>query len=141
MKRYAFLISCLTVLTMNTFAQQVIKASAAIKYVGREVVVADSVYNIKAYSDSTAVIDLGGKNLKAPLNIVLDFNSKLGFDAKFIKNFKEARIAVTGFVILVDDQPAIVVTEKQKIKFLSGGANKKWLSTFAMAFRNGMAEK
>jgi hypothetical protein len=118
---------------MNVFSQQTISATNAVNHIGEEVVVADAVYNIKAYNDSTAVIDLGGKDLKAPLNVVLCFNSKISPNSKFFKNFKDARIAVTGLIVLVDDQPAILVTEKQKLKFLSGEVNKKWLAFSAIS--------
>ncbi|HEY2581574.1 MAG TPA: hypothetical protein VGI43_07200 [Mucilaginibacter sp.] len=141
MKRASFLISCLTLLTINAFAQQTISATNAVKHIGEQVIVADAVYNIKAYNDSTAVIDLGGKDLKAPLNVVLSFNSKVSFDYKFLKNFKDARIAVTGFIVLVDNQPAIVLTEKQKLKFLSGEVNKKWLALSAISPKESLSEK
>jgi hypothetical protein len=126
---------------MNVFAQRTISATNAVKHVGEQVIVADTVYNIKAYNDSTAVIDLGGKDLKAPLNVVLSFNSKVSVDAKFLKNFKDARIVVTGFVVLVENQPAIVLTEKQKLKFLSGEVNKKWLALSAVSPKEVSSEK
>ena len=128
MKKVILLITCATLAAVNVFAQQVIKANNATNHIGEQVVIVDSIYNIKIYNDSTAVIDLGGKNMKASLNVVFDFNTKCKFDAKFVKDFKESKIVVSGYVVLVDGQPAIVVTEKEKLKFLSSSADQKWLA-------------
>ncbi len=136
MKRTTFLISCLAMLSMNVFAQQVIKASNAINHLGEQVIVADTVYNIKTYNDTTAVIDLGGKNLKASINIILNFNSKARLDSKYFKNLKDARVAVTGLVVLVDDQPAIILSEKEKLRVLSNGINRRWLSFSVISHKN-----
>jgi hypothetical protein len=141
MKRTTFLISCLTMLGMNVFAQQVIKASNAINHLGEQVIVADTVYNIKTYNDTTAVIDLGGKNLKASINIILNFNSKARVDSKYFKNLKDARIAVTGLVVLVDDQPAIILSEKEKLRVLSNGINRRWLSFSVISHKNILVMK
>ena len=128
MKKVILLLTCAALTVVNVFAQQVIKANNATNHIGEQVVIVDSICNIKIYNDSTAVIDLGGKDMKACLNIVFDFNSKCKFDAKFVKDFKESKIVVSGYVVLVDGQPAIVVTEKEKLKFLSSTADQKWLA-------------
>ena len=141
MKRTTFLISFLTLLSMNVFVQQVIKASNAINHLGEQVIVADTVYNIKTYNDTTAVIDLGGKNLKASINIILNFNSKARLDSKYFKNLKDARIAVTGLVVLVDDQPAIILSEKEKLRVLSNGINRRWLSFSVISHKNILVMK
>jgi 5'(3')-deoxyribonucleotidase len=128
-------------LGMSVFAQQVIKANTAINHIGEEVIVADTVYNIKAYNDSTAVIDLGGKNLKAPINVILNFNSKVKLEPKFFKSLKDARIAVTGFVVLVDDAPAIILTKKDQLRVLSNGVNRRWLSFSVVSHKNILVMK
>jgi hypothetical protein len=141
MKRSTFLISCLTMLAMNVFAQQTIKASNAISHIGELVTVADTVYKVKAYNDSTAIIDLGGKNLKAPLNVVLNFTSAIKSEPRFFKNLKAKRIAVTGFVVLVENQPAIVLTDRGKLRLLSTGINKKWLMLSFNLLRDELLQK
>jgi hypothetical protein len=128
MKKIILLFACISVAILNASAQSTIKASSAGNYIGQQVSVEDSVYQIKVYNDSTAVVDLGGKKDKAALNVVFDFDSKFRFDGSALKSFKKSRISVTGFVVLVDNQPTIVLTDKQNLRFLPKPIHQKWLA-------------
>jgi len=128
MKKIILLFACISIAILNASAQSVIKANSAGNYIGQQVSVEDSVYHIKVYNDSTAVVDLGGKKDKAALNVVFDFDSKFRFDRSELKSFKKSRIAVTGFVVLVDNQPTIILTDKQNLRFLPKAINQKWLA-------------
>ena len=127
MKKLALLVSCISLLALSSSAQTSIKANGAIGHIGEQVVVVDSIYNIRVYNDSTAVADLGGKNNKAELNVVLNFKSKFKFDAASLKTFKKSKVAISGYVVLIADQPAIVVTDKQNLSFLSNKVNQRWV--------------
>ena len=126
MKKLALLILCISVFSLSSSAQNSIKANSAIGHIGEQVVVVDSIYNIRVYNDSTAVADLGGKNKKAELNVVLNFGSNFKFDSATLKTFKKSKIAISGYVVLIADQPAIVITDKQNLSFLSSKINQKW---------------
>ena len=128
MKKIILLFACISIAILNASAQSVIKANSAGNYIGQQISVEDSVYHIKVYNDSTAVVDLGGKKDKAALNVVFDFDSKFRFDRSELKSFKKSRIAVTGFVVLVDNQPTIILTDKQNLRFLPKAINQKWLA-------------
>jgi len=131
MKKLILLLTCATTLIFSAKAQHIIKASNAISHIGEQVSIVDSVYSIKVYNDSTAVVDLGGKNNKASLNVVFDFDSNFKFDASMLKSFKKSKIGINGFVVLIDNQPAIVLTDKQNLKFVSKAANQKWLANYS----------
>jgi hypothetical protein len=132
MKKIMLLLSFIPIATFSASAQNIIKANNAASHIGRQVIVVDSVYSIKVYNDSTAVVDLGGKNNKAKLNVVFDFGSDFKFNANVLKSLKKSKIAISGFVVLVDSQPAIVLTDKQNLRFLSKGDSQNWaaLSSF-----------
>ena len=128
MKKVVLLFTFISMAFLSASAQNVINANSAGSHVGEQVNVLDSVYNIKVYNDSTAVVDLGGKNNKSAMNVVFDFNSGFKFDAAMLKAFKKSKIAISGFVVMVDNQPAIVMTDKKNLKFLSKTVNQKWLA-------------
>lgn len=134
MKRTLFLTCCLIISGINVFAQQVINANDASEHIGEQVVVSGTVYDVKAYNDSTAVIDLG-KSPEASVSVILSFNSKFKFDDSLLKKLRNAKIEATGFMVLLDGQPAIILTEEKKLNFLPNGTARKWL-TFAAAFRD-----
>ncbi len=129
MKKLLILGFFVSMFIFNASAQAPIKANTALGHIGEQVTVVDSIYNIKVYNDSTAVADLGGKNEKAELNVVLNFKSDFKFDAQTLKTLKQSKIAVSGYVVLVADQPAILVTDKQNLSFLSDKVNQKWAVT------------
>ena len=132
------LVSMITVcvLTIGTAkAQHAIRAARAINHAGQQVVVVDSIYDIKIYNDSTAVMDLGAKGDKATLNIVMNFNSKSRFDPETLKTFKQSLIEVTGLVVVVDDQPTMIIQDKEKIAFFSSSANQTWLALSNVSYR------
>ena len=131
MKKIILLLACVTALIFSASAQNTIKAKSAISHIGEKVNIIDSVYNIRVYNDSTAVVDLGGKNEKATLNVVFDFGSNFRFDAGMLKSFKQSKIAVNGYVVMVDNQPTIVLTDTQKLSFLSKPVNQKWLANYS----------
>ena len=133
MKKVLLLICFVVLYTLNASAQQAINAKNISGHVGQQVTVIDSIYGVKIYNDSVAVLDLGAKGMKAPLNIV--YNSKMKIDASFLKAFKESKISVTGFVILVDNQPSIVVTDKDNLHFVSNSVNQKWLAVSQLSYK------
>jgi hypothetical protein len=133
MKKILFFISFAILYAMNVAAQQAIKANKIMGHIGEQVTVTDSIYGVKIYNDSVAVIDLGAKGMKAPLNVV--YNSKMKFDAAFLKAFHDSKISVTGFVVLVADQPSIVITEKENLHFISNSINQKWLAVSQVPFK------
>lgn len=131
MKKFSLLLTCVGMLVFSAKAQHIIKASNAISHIGEQVSIVDSVYSIRVYNDSTAVVDMGGKNSKAALNVVFDFDSNFKFDASMLKSFKKSKIGVNGYVVLIDNQPAIVLTDKQNLKFVSKAINQKWLANYS----------
>ena len=110
-------------LSLSVSAQHAIRASHAVNHVGQNVVVVDSIYDIKIYNDSTAVIDLGGLNDKAPLNVVFNFKTKQKFNPELYKSLKESIVEVRGNVVLVAEQPTIVVTNKENLYFFANSVN------------------
>jgi hypothetical protein len=123
MKKIVYLISAALLLSLSVSAQHAIRASHAINHVGQNVVVVDSIYDIKIYNDSTAVIDLGGLGDKAVLNVVFNFKSKQKFNPDQFKTLNESLIEVTGNVVLIADQPAIVVGNRDDLYFFSDNAD------------------
>jgi hypothetical protein len=131
MKKLILLLTCAGMLAFSAKAQHLIKATNAMSHIGEQVSIVDSVYAIKVYNDSTAVVDMGGKNNKAALNVVFDFDSNFKFDASILKSFKKSKIGISGFVVLIDNQPAIVLTDKQNLTFVSKVANQKYLANYS----------
>ena len=116
----------LSITTAN--AQHAIRAARAINHAGQQVVVVDSIYDIKIYNDSTAVMDLGAKGDKATLNVVMNFSSKSGFNPETLRTFKQSLIEVSGLVLVVEDQPTMIIQDKEKIAFFSSSTNQTWLA-------------
>jgi len=128
MKKIILLASCISTVIFSASAQNIITANSAIHHIGEQVRIVDNVYSIKVYNDSTAVISLGRKNDKTALNVVFDFDSNFKFDADMLASFKQSKIAISGFVVLVDKKPTIVLTQKQNLRYLSETINQIWLA-------------
>jgi hypothetical protein len=128
MNKVIILISSFILLGLAVSAQHCIRANHAINHIGQQAVIADSIYNVKVYNDSTALIGLGGKGSKAQLNILLNFHSKSGLTTILSKSLNESLLEATGSVILVDDQPTIVITDTNKLYFYSKNINQRWLA-------------
>jgi hypothetical protein len=130
MKKIIYFISAAMLLTLSVSAQHAIRANHAINHVGQKVVVVDSIYDIKIYNDTTAVVDLGGLGDKAALNVVFNFTSKQKFNPELLETLRESLVEVTGNVVLIADQPAIVVKNRNNLYFFSDSINQN-LSTIS----------
>ncbi|HEY4325252.1 MAG TPA: hypothetical protein VGN20_14740 [Mucilaginibacter sp.] len=126
MKKAIYFLSAALLVSLNVSAQHAIRANRVSNHVGEKVVVVDSIYDIKIYNDTTAVLDLGGPAAKAPLNVVFNFKSKQNFNPDLFQSLKESLIEVTGDVVLIAQQPAIVVTNKDNLYFFSNSVNQNW---------------
>jgi hypothetical protein len=135
MKKIIYLISAAMLLTLSVSAQHAIRANHAINHIGQKVVVVDSIYDIKIYNDTTAVIDLGGLGDKAALNVVFNFTSKQKFNPEVFKTLKDSMIEVTGSVVLIADQPAIVVKNRDNLYFFSDGINQNLPSLSQLPYK------
>ena len=136
MKKIILLFSCISMAILSASAQNTIKANSAISHIGEQVTVVDSVYSVKVYNDSTAVVDLGGKNNKSEMSVVFNFNSDFKFDATMLKSLKKSKIEITGFVFLVDNQPSMILTDRQNLKFLPKTGNQKWVAITRLPNKN-----
>jgi hypothetical protein len=141
MKKIFVLFACLSIAALSASAQTVIKANNAKNHIGEQVSIVDNVYHVTVYNDSTAVVDMGGKNKKATLNVVFNFDSNFKFDAAMMKSLKKSKIAINGFVVLVDGQPAIVLTDKQNLKFVSKPAEQKWAAKYQRMVESYLASR
>jgi hypothetical protein len=141
MKKMILLLACVSIAALSASAQNVIKANNAKNHIGEQVSIVDNVYNVTVYNDSTAVIDMGGKNKKATLNVVFNFDSNFKFDAAMMKSFKKSKIAINGFMVLVEGQPAIVLTDKQNLRFISKPVDQKWVATYQKLAANYVASR
>lgn len=126
MKHLLLLASFVILLTFKASAQQSVKqilkgrvnaeepaltAKEATKLIGKEVYVADTVYNCTTINDSLKVLYLGNKKPKQALAILLKGN-KIKTDPKeWVGN----KIHVSGNVILYKNSPAIVVTDTRQL--------------------------
>jgi hypothetical protein len=108
-------------------AQHAIRASRAIAHVGENRVIVDSIYNIKINGDSTVYLDLGRTGGKAALVVVVHMESGVKFDKRALNDFKMTVLEVTGNIVLVANQPYLVVSKKGNIFFFSPDINRKWL--------------
>jgi len=141
MKKITLLFASISIAALSASAQNVIKANNAKNHIGEQVSIVDNVYKVTVYNDSTAVVDMGGKNKKATLNVVFNFDSKFKFDAEMMKSFKKSKIAVNGFVVLVEGQPAIVLTDKQNLRFVSKPVDQKWVANYQRWTANYVASR
>ena len=140
MKKIIYFLPAALLLSLSVSAQHAIRASRVSNHVGEKVVVVDSIYDIKIYNDTTAVIDLGGPGNKAPLNVVFNFKSKQKFNPDLFKTLKESLIEVTGNVVLIADQPAIVVTDKENLYFFSNSVNQNWQVLSQVLYKKNWAK-
>lgn len=126
MKKTIYLIFGALLLSLSVSAQHAIRANHVINHIGQQVVVVDSIYDIKIYNDSTAVMALGKNGTKTPVNVELNFSSKLRIDPVLLKSFKESIVEVSGLVVLISNQPTIVITEKKNVYFFSNSTDQNW---------------
>ena len=121
--------------TLSVSAQHAIRANHAINHVGQKVVVVDSIYDIKIYNDTTAVVDLGGLGDKAALNVIFNFKSKQKFIPELLETLRESLVEVTGNVVLIADQPAIVVKNRDNLYFFSDSINQNLSSISQLPYK------
>jgi hypothetical protein len=126
MKKIIYLSFFAMLLSLSVSAQHAIRANHVINHIGQQVVVVDSIYNIKIYNDSTAVMVLGENGTKTPVNVVFNFNSKLKFDPDMLKTLKGSIVEVSGMPVLISNEPTIVLTERKNVYFFSSSANQNW---------------
>jgi len=117
MKKIIYLISAAMLSTLSVSAQHAIRANHAINHVGQKVVVVDSIYDIKIYNDTTAV------------------KSKQKFNPELLETLRESLVEVTGNVVLIADQPAIVVKNRDNLYFFSDSINQNLSSISQLPYK------
>jgi hypothetical protein len=120
---------------ISVSAQHAIRANHVINHIGENVVVVDSIYSVKMFNDSTAVISLGSKSDMLPLNVVFNLGPKSTFNPDILKSCCSSIVEVTGLVSLQPDQLSIVVTDKKNLYFYSNNINQSWLELSQLSYK------
>ena len=96
-----------------------ITAKRASEYAGRKVMAHDSVYGGRVLNDSTVLYFLGANENRKPLTVIYCPNSKLGFNQpeRHIKTLQRGKLYVTGFIIMINKNPFIVVKNDRDIAY------------------------
>jgi hypothetical protein len=135
MKKILLSIAAAMLMAVSVSAQHAIRANHVINHIGEKVVVVDSIYNVKMFNDSTAVISIGAKGDMSPLNVVLNLGSKSTFSPGLLKSCCTSIVEVTGVVSLQSDQLSIVVTDKKDLYFYSNNINQSWLEVSQLPYK------
>jgi len=96
-------------------AQTTVTIKEVVNYVGKEVILCDSVYSARAM-ESISLLNLGGKFPKEVITLVIFKSDKRKFKKEPVQLFENKRICVTGKVTLFKDKLQIVVNEPKQIK-------------------------
>jgi|GEM_PF-3051211 len=135
MKKILLSVAAAMLMALSVSAQHAIRANHVINHIGEKVVVVDSIYNVKMFNDSTAVISIGAKGDMLPLNVVLNLGSKSTFNTGLLKSCCTSIVEVTGVVSLQSDQLSIVVTDKKDLYFYSTNINQSWLEVSQLPYK------
>ncbi len=93
----------------NAHAPQ-IAAKDAYKYIGKMVVVVDSLYNGKIASDSTLVCQMGEETNTPRLTMIYVFPVQFRpVDLKFFNTFRRFRIVIYGIITGSKDAPVLIL--------------------------------
>jgi len=80
----------------------------AYKYIGRVVIVHDSIYSAKIYQDSVAVCQIGKKTNTPRLTFVYVNTSKAPLEQKYIHTFQLNKVWIKGLVLGTEESPLII---------------------------------
>lgn len=96
-------------------AQTTVNIKEVVNYVGKEVVLCDSVYSARAL-EGVSLLNLGGKFPKDVIAVVVFKSDRNKFEKEPVALFEHKRICVTGKVTLYKDKLQIVVNEPKQLK-------------------------
>jgi hypothetical protein len=86
-----------------------IDAKDAYKYIGRVVIVHDSIYSGKIYQDSLAVCQIGKKTNTPRLNFIYINTLNVPLDQRFIHTPMSRKIWIKGIVLGTEGAPVIIL--------------------------------
>jgi hypothetical protein len=86
-----------------------IDAKDAYKYIGRVVIVHDSVYSGNIYQDSLAVCQIGKKTSTPRLNFIYINTLKVPLDQRFIHTPMSKKVWIKGVVLGTEEAPVIII--------------------------------
>ena len=85
-----------------------IDAKDAYKYIGRVIIVHDSIYSAKIYQDSVAVCQIGKKTTSPRLTFIYVNTSKAPLEQKYIHTFQLNKVWIRGIVLGTEEAPLII---------------------------------
>ena len=86
-----------------------IDAKDAFRYIGRVVIVHDSIYSGNIYQDSIAVCQIGKKTNTPRLNFIYINTLKVPLDQRFIHTPMSRKVWIKGIVLGTEEAPVIIV--------------------------------
>ncbi|MDF2431325.1 MAG: hypothetical protein JWP44_956 [Mucilaginibacter sp.] len=119
MRKVFYLLIFNLIISSTLFAQQAIRANRAIQYIGENVTIIDSISTLIIHKDTIAEIILGQKNTKSLLHVLLVFKSNYELNKGLLPLINSSIVVATGKVCLVSGNPTIVLSDQNKLLFIS----------------------
>ena len=96
-------------------AQTTVTIKEVVNYVGKEVILCDSVYSARAM-DNISLLNMGGKFPKEVITVVIFKSDKPKFGKEPVELYGNKRICVTGKVTIYKDKLQLVVNDPKQVK-------------------------